>query len=421
MTSPRSLFRPPFFALIVALIVLSTSSACSVGSSYDRKIDTVYESTEVELTPNFYWTPQKDGRKIRFNLTSRPMCRDIRKGYEVHQEVTNKSFEAWILPTAAFLGSIGTILSAEGINPQFYVGVGVASVSLPLMMSVDEVTWEDEGDTYRRDVSEPVGASSRCYLEDEEAAIRRRDEHATLVFESGPHRYNYTASVDVANRRVTVPEDLTLTMAYHAVVCGNTSQPATLSVDWADSMSEEAKFPTSGYYRSLEKFAQRTSLPAAESLFEDAVQCKRDQCANPRFYVHHCENKCRELIRKYREWGEPNVPNLDDCTRECVRKKRDQYCHFPSHLPRRNSPQTQATPPSPSDSPAPSTTAKLHIASRPTAKVIIDGEEVGFTPLLGHELSPGTHRIELVNEKVGLHKTYEVDLKPGESERIINR
>jgi serine/threonine protein kinase len=64
----------------------------------------------------------------------------------------------------------------------------------------------------------------------------------------------------------------------------------------------------------------------------------------------------------------------------------------------------------------------LKVASRPAARVIIDGEDTGqHTPLIGHELSPGTYSVTLKNENFGLDKTYSVTIESGETETIINR
>ncbi len=64
----------------------------------------------------------------------------------------------------------------------------------------------------------------------------------------------------------------------------------------------------------------------------------------------------------------------------------------------------------------------LKVASRPAAKVIIDGKDTGqHTPLIGHELRPGTYSVTLKNENFGLDKTYSVTIEPGETETIINR
>ena len=75
-----------------------------------------------------------------------------------------------------------------------------------------------------------------------------------------------------------------------------------------------------------------------------------------------------------------------------------------------------------SDPPEPQGTGVLNIASKPAARVSIDGKDIGrHTPVLNYEISAGKHKISLTNKKFGLDKTYYVDLKPGETKKIINR
>ncbi|MFB6263331.1 MAG: PEGA domain-containing protein, partial [Bradymonadaceae bacterium] len=64
----------------------------------------------------------------------------------------------------------------------------------------------------------------------------------------------------------------------------------------------------------------------------------------------------------------------------------------------------------------------LNINSMPAARVEIDGKDTGkYTPVLNYEVEPGSHRIRLINEEIGFEKTYSVELKPGESKKIIHR
>ena len=66
--------------------------------------------------------------------------------------------------------------------------------------------------------------------------------------------------------------------------------------------------------------------------------------------------------------------------------------------------------------------AILTIASKPTARVYIDGKDTGHhTPLIKYKVVAKKHKIELVNEEFKLKKTYYVDLKAGESKKIINK
>lgn len=68
-------------------------------------------------------------------------------------------------------------------------------------------------------------------------------------------------------------------------------------------------------------------------------------------------------------------------------------------------------------------TATLTIASKPAARVYIDGKDTGrYTPLIKYKVSTDNHKIELKNPEFSLHKTYYVKgLKPGESRKIVNR
>ncbi|MEM1347805.1 MAG: PEGA domain-containing protein, partial [Myxococcota bacterium] len=66
-------------------------------------------------------------------------------------------------------------------------------------------------------------------------------------------------------------------------------------------------------------------------------------------------------------------------------------------------------------------TALVTIASRPAARIFINGRDTGrYTPLKDYKLPAKKHKIELVNDKFGLRKTYYVTLKPGESKFIRN-
>ncbi|MFW5966717.1 MAG: PEGA domain-containing protein, partial [Persicimonas sp.] len=70
----------------------------------------------------------------------------------------------------------------------------------------------------------------------------------------------------------------------------------------------------------------------------------------------------------------------------------------------------------------PSGTGTVSIASKPTARIHIDGQDTGeYTPLVNHELEAGKYKITLINEDFDLEKTYYVEIKPGENEKVINR
>lgn len=67
-------------------------------------------------------------------------------------------------------------------------------------------------------------------------------------------------------------------------------------------------------------------------------------------------------------------------------------------------------------------TGTVNIASKPAARVYIDGQDTGrYTPLINFKVKAGKRKVNLVNPDFGLDKTYYVDVKPGESKRIINK
>jgi serine/threonine protein kinase len=63
----------------------------------------------------------------------------------------------------------------------------------------------------------------------------------------------------------------------------------------------------------------------------------------------------------------------------------------------------------------------LTVQSIPAAKVYVDGEDMGYTPLLNYELSPGKHEVRLKKKALGLNKTYYIDIESGGSKKIINK
>ncbi len=59
---------------------------------------------------------------------------------------------------------------------------------------------------------------------------------------------------------------------------------------------------------------------------------------------------------------------------------------------------------------------KLNVQITPGwAKVFIDGAYVSTTPLIGHELSPGSHDLRVLSERLGIDKTESVVVKGGET------
>jgi len=66
--------------------------------------------------------------------------------------------------------------------------------------------------------------------------------------------------------------------------------------------------------------------------------------------------------------------------------------------------------------------ATLKINSVPVARVHIDGKDTGQrTPLLNYEVEAGKHEIQFINEEFGLRKTRYVNVKPGDTKKIIVR
>jgi serine/threonine-protein kinase len=61
--------------------------------------------------------------------------------------------------------------------------------------------------------------------------------------------------------------------------------------------------------------------------------------------------------------------------------------------------------------------ATLDLNAMPWAHVRIDGRDRGDTPLLNLTLPAGSHRIELTNEPLGVHREIVVELHPGEHAR----
>jgi eukaryotic-like serine/threonine-protein kinase len=63
---------------------------------------------------------------------------------------------------------------------------------------------------------------------------------------------------------------------------------------------------------------------------------------------------------------------------------------------------------------APGRAGILRINSRPWAQIIVDGRLMGNTPQPNIQLSPGTHKVQLVNQPMGLSKSFTISVKAGE-------
>jgi hypothetical protein len=77
-------------------------------------------------------------------------------------------------------------------------------------------------------------------------------------------------------------------------------------------------------------------------------------------------------------------------------------------------PAMQAAAPAPSAGAAGGRTGILRINSRPWAQIIVDGRLVGNTPQPNLQLSAGNHKVQLVNQQMGLSKSFSVTVKAGE-------
>jgi serine/threonine protein kinase len=57
---------------------------------------------------------------------------------------------------------------------------------------------------------------------------------------------------------------------------------------------------------------------------------------------------------------------------------------------------------------------ELRLSSNPSCEVLVDGKARGATPLGGIMLSPGKHKVQLVNSRFKIDQTYTVEIKSGE-------
>ena len=60
----------------------------------------------------------------------------------------------------------------------------------------------------------------------------------------------------------------------------------------------------------------------------------------------------------------------------------------------------------------------LWIKVRPWAHVFVDGKARGETPIAPFPIGAGKHAVLLVNEQLGLRKTYEVDVRPNQQQEL---
>lgn len=59
----------------------------------------------------------------------------------------------------------------------------------------------------------------------------------------------------------------------------------------------------------------------------------------------------------------------------------------------------------------------LTLDTVPWSQVTLNGESLGTTPILRHQLPAGPHTLLLVNPERGLRQRYRVTIRPGETTR----
>jgi hypothetical protein len=65
-------------------------------------------------------------------------------------------------------------------------------------------------------------------------------------------------------------------------------------------------------------------------------------------------------------------------------------------------------------------TGFLSIGAKPQCKIFIDGKDTGLsTPQRGYEVKSGPHRVTLVNNEFNIKESVAVDVKPGETAKVI--
>ena len=62
---------------------------------------------------------------------------------------------------------------------------------------------------------------------------------------------------------------------------------------------------------------------------------------------------------------------------------------------------------------------KLSVTSTPHAKVYIDGNKIGSTPISKYNLEPGSYKITLVNDQMGINYTTSVTILKGKTTKVV--
>lgn len=99
----------------------------------------------------------------------------------------------------------------------------------------------------------------------------------------------------------------------------------------------------------------------------------------------------------------------------------------PSHFNARPAPvaapRVAAAPRAAAPAPAAASGSKgtLRVNSRPWSQVFVDGKLLGNTPQMAIQLSPGNHNVKLINQPMGLTKTFSVSVKAGQTvTKVLN-
>ena len=64
-------------------------------------------------------------------------------------------------------------------------------------------------------------------------------------------------------------------------------------------------------------------------------------------------------------------------------------------------------------------TGTLSVTAQPWAKVYVNGVELGNTPIVKHRLEPGKHKVKLVNDELGITKTFSVKIAKGKDTKLV--
>ena len=127
---------------------------------------------------------------------------------------------------------------------------------------------------------------------------------------------------------------------------------------------------------------------------------------------------------------EPQPPARDTATAAAATPRPvAERAPAPERTPVANpTPEPAPTPtpgPAPTPEPAPAAeeatgTGTLNVQSRPAARVMMDGTEIGYTPIVGYTVPAGRHRIVLINEEFDMERSYLVNIEAGQTRTVRN-